>query len=84
MIKPLPTVPAQENAAVRLQTTDTTPATEVEAVLEYHRHDAVSAIETLLADCRHLRIQLALAEAAMGSGFTRGWRPQPDRDETDR
>ena len=69
---------------MRPKSADATPISETEAVLAYHQNDAVAAIESLLEDCRHLRLQLALAEAAMGRGFTRGWRPQPDRDNSGR
>lgn len=54
-------------------------AWEVEAVLAWHDEDAKAAIATLLEDCRHLRQQLALTEAAASRGFTRGWRPQYER-----
>ncbi|WP_457586114.1 hypothetical protein [Ensifer canadensis] len=45
------------------------------AALAWHDGDAEATIRTLLADCRHLREQLALAEISMSLGFTRGWRP---------
>ena len=48
---------------------------DVEAVLAYHDQDSRAAIETLLADCRHLRQQLSLTAGAMSRGFTRGWQP---------
>lgn len=48
---------------------------EIEAVLAWHDEDPRAAIETLLLDCRHLRQQLALAEAATGRGILRGWKP---------
>ncbi len=48
---------------------------EVAAALEWHNGDAEATIRTLLADCKHLREQLALAEIAMSIGYTRGWRP---------
>ncbi|MGK9055519.1 hypothetical protein [Neorhizobium petrolearium] len=47
----------------------------VEAELAWHEGDAKAAIATLLEDNRHLRVQLALMEAAGSKGFTRGWRP---------
>ncbi|MBB4146170.1 hypothetical protein GGQ72_004740 [Rhizobium rhizoryzae] len=34
----------------------------------------------MLADLRHLRRQLILAERAMSRGITRGWRPSFERD----
>lgn len=52
----------------------------VEEALTWHDGDARAAIATLLADCAYLRWQLDLASRAMGSGFTRGWRPGADRD----
>ncbi|WP_457579216.1 hypothetical protein [Ensifer adhaerens] len=52
---------------------------EVAAAIAWHDGDAQAAIRTLLADCKHLRQQLALAEISMSLGFTRGWRPSADR-----
>jgi hypothetical protein len=52
---------------------------EVEAVLAWHDDNARAAIETLLLDCKHLRRQLALTEAAMSQDITRAWRPDFDR-----
>ena len=57
------------------------PIDDVEATLAWHGGDARAAIATLLDDCRHLRLQLVLTEAAMSRGFTRGWRPSPERTE---
>ena len=57
------------------------PINEVEAALGWHDGDARAAIATLLDDCRHLRLQLALTEAAMSRGFTRGWTPSSERLE---
>lgn len=51
----------------------------VQSALEQHQGDARAAIAALLADCEHLRRQLALASRAMGYGFSRGWVPDPDR-----
>ncbi len=48
---------------------------EFTAALAWHNGDAEATVRTLLADCRHLREQLALAEISMSLGFTRGWRP---------
>ncbi len=48
------------------------------AALAWHNGDAEATIRTLLADCRHLREQLALAEISMSLGFTRGWRPRSE------
>lgn len=54
--------------------------TEVEAALAYHDGNAEATIATLLEDLRFLRQQLALAEGAMSTGMTRGWRPIYERD----
>lgn len=48
---------------------------EVAAALARH-NGAEATIRTLLADCRHLREQVALAEISMSLGYTRGWRPE--------
>jgi predicted aldo/keto reductase-like oxidoreductase len=53
---------------------------EVEAALAYHDGNAEATIATLLEDLRFLRQQLALAEGAMSTGMTRGWRPSYERD----
>lgn len=52
----------------------------VEAALAWHNGDARAAIATLMEDCRHLRLQLALAQGAMSRGMTRGWSPSFDRE----
>ncbi|PDT55015.1 MULTISPECIES: hypothetical protein [Sinorhizobium] len=54
---------------------------EVASALAWHGGDAEATIRTLLADCKHLREQLALAQIAMGLGFTRGWSPCPERQD---
>ncbi|KQX15210.1 MULTISPECIES: hypothetical protein [Ensifer] len=54
---------------------------EVAAAMAWHDGDAQATIRTLLADCQHLRQQLALAEISMSLGFARGWRPCADRTE---
>lgn len=54
---------------------------EVAAAVAWHDGDAQATIRTLLADCKHLREQLALVEATMSVGFARGWRPSADRAE---
>ncbi|WP_377292694.1 hypothetical protein [Rhizobium sp. SG2393] len=51
----------------------------VDEVLSYHAGDVRAAIQTLLKDCVHLREQLALTEAAISRGMTRGWRPAFER-----
>ncbi len=48
---------------------------EVAAAVAWHDGDTEATIRTLLADCKHLRQQLALAEISMSLGFARGWRP---------
>ena len=53
---------------------------EVDFALEIHNGDARSAIATLIDDLHHLRRQLALADAAISRGLTRGWRPDVDRE----
>lgn len=53
---------------------------EIDDALAWHDGDPRAAIATLLADCAYLRWQLELAGRAMSSGFSRGWRPCPDRD----
>ncbi|AHK45836.1 hypothetical protein OV14_a0723 [Ensifer adhaerens OV14] len=68
------------SAAQQITQTDDTDQThdELAAALAWHNGDAEATIRTLLADCRHLREQLALAEISMSLGFTRGWRPCRD------
>lgn len=55
-------------------------ADQVEHAIAWHDGDARAAIRTLLEDCAYLRQQLAMATAAMGHGYTRGWRPDGERD----
>lgn len=52
----------------------------IDEALAWHDGDARATIETLLADCGHLRQQVELADKAMSRGFTRGWRPETDRN----
>lgn len=52
---------------------------EIDAVVAFHDGNVRAAITTLLLDCRHLRLQLALAEGAMSRGMTRGWAPTFER-----
>lgn len=52
---------------------------EVDFTLQIHNGDARSAIATLIDDLHHLRRQLALADAAISRGLTRGWRPTIER-----
>ncbi len=58
------------------------PIEELEAALAWHNGDARATIRTLLADCSHLRAQLAIARGAMSVGFTRGWSPKLDRENS--
>ncbi len=51
----------------------------VDHIIAWHDGDSRAAIETLMEDILHLRMQLALATAAMGTGFTRGWKPEAER-----
>nr|WP_097170273.1 dehydrogenase [Rhizobium sp. AN5] len=55
-------------------------ADPVDHIIAWHDGDSRAAIETLMDDILHLRTQLAMATAAMGTGFTRGWKPDADRD----
>jgi len=55
-------------------------ADPVDHIIAWHDGDSRAAIETLMEDIQHLRLQLALATAAMGTGFTRGWKPDADRN----
>lgn len=59
-------------------------AEEAAAAVAWHEGDKDATIRTLLDDCRHLRQQLVLAEGSMSVGFTRGWRPRPDREASNR
>ncbi|ULR43405.1 hypothetical protein [Rhizobium sp. K102] len=68
------------SAAVTPERNPTATDDELAEVIAYHRGDMQAAICTLLADLRHLRQQLALAEGAMSRGMARGWRPTYDRD----
>ena len=48
---------------------------QVASVLELFAGDTNAAISALLAELRFVRGQLALSEAGMSVGFTRGWVP---------
>jgi hypothetical protein len=56
------------------------PCNEVDEALAWHGGNARAAVAALLADCAYLRWQLQLADRAISSGFTRGWRPRLDTD----
>jgi hypothetical protein len=49
-------------------------------VIQCHDGDAKAAVEALLGEIEHLQEQLSLAVAIMGSGYTRGWKPDARRD----
>lgn len=53
---------------------------EIDEALDWHNGDVRATIATLLADCGFLRDQLSMSDQVMSRGFTRGWRPQMDRD----
>ena len=55
-------------------------ADPVDHIIAWHDGDSRAANETLMDDILHLRMQLALATAAMGTGFTRGCKPDADLD----
>lgn len=55
-------------------------ADPVDHIIAWHDGDHRAAIETLMEDVQHLRMQLAFATAAMGKGFTRGWIPSAERE----
>lgn len=59
---------------------ETPDADPVDHIIAWHDGDPREAIRTLLGDVQHLRMQLALSTAAMGHGFTRGWKPAEVRD----
>jgi hypothetical protein len=54
---------------------------EVDAALAWHRSDAMASIATLLADCRHLRQQLAKSRQRRSeqSGLYQTYRLKPPR-----
>ncbi|NKE87839.1 hypothetical protein CO651_21230 [Rhizobium phaseoli] len=43
---------------------------EVDAVVAFHDGDIRAALTTLLLDCHHLRLQLALSDKGMSRGMT--------------
>lgn len=49
-------------------------------VIQCHDGDPVAAVETLLDEIHHLQNQLSIAVAAMGRGYTRGWKPSTERE----
>lgn len=73
----------QENENVRPNPREPQ-ADPVDHIIAWHDGDSRAAIETLMEDIQHLRMQLALATAAMGKGFTRGWLPNETRDDSKR
>jgi hypothetical protein len=52
----------------------------VDDAIALHSGNTRATVATLLADCAHLRHQLALTDRAISVGFTRGWRPSANRD----
>jgi hypothetical protein len=52
----------------------------VEAALAWHDGDARATIATLIADCRHLRRQLVLAEGLVSRGMMHGFKPSFERE----
>jgi hypothetical protein len=54
---------------------------EADAALDWHDGDPRATVATLFDDLRHLRRELALMEAAMSAGMTRGWKPSFERPE---
>lgn len=53
---------------------------EVEAALAWHDEDPRATIATLLADIRHLRLQLFLSKPLTSRGMAPGWSPKYQRD----
>lgn len=53
----------------------------IDEALAYHDGDVRATIATLIADCAHLREQLAIAKACMSKGLTRGWSPELERPD---
>lgn len=56
------------------------PLGPVDEAIAWHDGDVRATIETLIADCGFLREQLAMTDRAISRGFTRGWRPQLNRE----
>ncbi|MGG6898051.1 hypothetical protein [Rhizobium sp. BR 315] len=53
---------------------------QVTSVLNLFEDDACATIEALLAELQFVCGQLALCEAGMSVGFTRGWVPRFDTE----
>ncbi|WP_262577447.1 hypothetical protein [Agrobacterium tumefaciens] len=49
-------------------------------VIQCHDGNAVAAVEALLDEIYHLQNQPSIAVAAMGRGYTRGWKPSAERE----
>ena len=62
----------KENENVRPQPREPQ-ADPVDHIIAWQDGDSRAAIEKPMEDILHLRMQLALAKAAMGRVFTRGW-----------
>jgi hypothetical protein len=48
-------------------------------ILSCHDGDPKAAIEAMIEEIEHLQHQLNIAVAAMGHGYTRGWKPEASR-----
>lgn len=55
------------------------PVDEVAAALAFHDGDIRATVQTLLADIKFLKEQLAVTQIGMSIGFTRGWQPSFER-----
>ena len=56
------------------------PFDEIAAALAFHHGDVRATIGTLLTDIKFLKEQLAITQIGMSIGFTRGWKPNFERD----
>jgi hypothetical protein len=54
-------------------------ALELAEILKDHGGDAVAAVKTLLADCRHLRNEMLTLDLCRSRGYARGWTPKFER-----
>ncbi len=51
-------------------------ALELAEILQDHGGDAIAAVKTLLADCRHLRDEMLTLDLCRSQGYARGWKPK--------
>jgi hypothetical protein len=65
--------------AAAVATDEPRPEDPIDMALAWHNGDPRATIETLLADCQHLRLQLALMEGISSRGMARGWAPRFER-----